>query len=68
MGKKVLLIEDEPNIIEAISFILKRDGWVVVGGAGSHGVKAADALAAECFADAGAAGFGVTVFSGRSGY
>ena len=29
MGKKVLLIEDEPNIIEAISFILKRDGWVV---------------------------------------
>lgn len=29
MGKKVLLIEDEPNIIEAISFILKRDGWIV---------------------------------------
>lgn len=29
MGKTVLLIEDEPNIIEAISFILSRDGWVV---------------------------------------
>ena len=29
MGKKVLLIEDEPNIIEAVSFILKRDGWIV---------------------------------------
>jgi len=29
VGKKVLLIEDEPNIIEAISFILKRDGWIV---------------------------------------
>ena len=29
MGKKILLIEDEPNIIEAISFILKRDGWAV---------------------------------------
>ncbi|PHQ99279.1 MAG: two-component system response regulator [Marinosulfonomonas sp.] len=29
MGKKVLLIEDEPNIIEAISYILKRDGWIV---------------------------------------
>ncbi len=29
MGRKVLLIEDEPNIIEAISFILKRDGWIV---------------------------------------
>lgn len=29
MGKKVLLVEDEPNIIEAISFILKRDGWSV---------------------------------------
>ena len=29
MGKSVLLIEDEPNIIEAISFILSRDGWTV---------------------------------------
>ncbi|MFP7571108.1 response regulator transcription factor [Marivita sp. S2033] len=29
MSKQVLLIEDEPNIIEAISFILSRDGWVV---------------------------------------
>jgi DNA-binding response OmpR family regulator len=29
MGKRILLIEDEPNIIEAISFILSRDGWTV---------------------------------------
>ena len=29
MGKRVLLIEDEPNIIQAISFILSRDGWRV---------------------------------------
>jgi len=29
MGNSVLLIEDEPNIIEAISFILSRDGWTV---------------------------------------
>ena len=29
MGKSVLLIEDEPNIIEAIGFILSRDGWKV---------------------------------------
>lgn len=29
MGKRVLLIEDEPNIIEAIRFILSRDGWIV---------------------------------------
>ncbi|EAQ11954.1 MULTISPECIES: response regulator [Maritimibacter] len=29
MAKQVLLIEDEPNIIEAISFILSRDGWSV---------------------------------------
>ena len=29
MSKQVLLIEDEPNIIEAISFILSRDGWSV---------------------------------------
>lgn len=27
--KRVLLIEDEPNIIEAIRFILSRDGWRV---------------------------------------
>lgn len=33
MGKRVLVIEDEPNIVEAISFILKRDGWHV----DSHG-------------------------------
>ena len=29
MRKRVLLIEDEPNIIQAISFILSRDGWTV---------------------------------------
>ena len=29
MGKRVLLIEDEPNIIEAIRFLLTRDGWDV---------------------------------------
>ena len=29
MGKRVLLVEDEPNIIEAIRFILNRDGWRV---------------------------------------
>ncbi|MCI5110306.1 MAG: response regulator [Marivita sp.] len=29
MSGQVLLIEDEPNIIEAISFILSRDGWTV---------------------------------------
>ncbi|MEL6170126.1 MAG: response regulator [Pseudomonadota bacterium] len=29
MGGRVLIIEDEPNIIEAIRFILSRDGWTV---------------------------------------
>ncbi|MEN9060322.1 response regulator transcription factor [Ponticoccus litoralis] len=29
MGGQVLLIEDEPNIIEAIKFILSREGWHV---------------------------------------
>ncbi|MGR3436609.1 MAG: response regulator transcription factor [Shimia sp.] len=28
-GKRVLLIEDEPNIVEAIRFVLARDGWDV---------------------------------------
>ncbi len=29
MGQHVLLIEDEPNIAEAIRFVLQRDGWRV---------------------------------------
>ncbi|MEE4118683.1 MAG: response regulator [Paracoccaceae bacterium] len=29
MAKRILLVEDEPNIIEAIRFILSRDGWHV---------------------------------------
>ncbi|EEX15570.1 response regulator receiver domain protein [Citreicella sp. SE45] len=29
MSKRVMLIEDEPNIIEAISFILSREGLAV---------------------------------------
>lgn len=36
MGKRVLLIEDEPNIIEAISFILSRDGWSVSTHSNGH--------------------------------
>jgi DNA-binding response OmpR family regulator len=39
MGGHVLLIEDEPNIIEAIRFILSRDGWMVH--THSNGVDAA---------------------------
>lgn len=39
MGRKVLVIEDEPNIVEAISFLLARDGWEVR----THG-EGADAL------------------------
>ena len=29
MGRHVVLIEDEPNIIEAIRFLLTREGWTV---------------------------------------
>ncbi|MEL7089601.1 MAG: two-component system response regulator, partial [Planctomycetota bacterium] len=29
MAKHVLLIEDETNIIEAIRFLLSREGWEV---------------------------------------
>jgi DNA-binding response OmpR family regulator len=43
MGKTVLLIEDEPNIIEAISFLLERDGWTVR--LHSEGVDAVEAVA-----------------------
>ena len=31
MVKRILLIEDEANILEAIAFILSRDGWEVLG-------------------------------------
>ncbi|MEN8933748.1 response regulator transcription factor [Planktotalea arctica] len=36
MGKHVLLIEDEPNIIEAVSFLLSRDGWSVSTHSNGH--------------------------------
>ena len=37
MAGQVLVIEDEPNIIEAISFILSRDGWQVRTHSGGEG-------------------------------
>ena len=43
--KRVLLIEDEPNIIEAISFILSRDGWRV--DTHSDGLTAIEAIRAR---------------------
>ena len=36
MAGRVLLIEDEPNIIEAIRFILSRDGWEVKTHSNGH--------------------------------
>lgn len=36
VAKHVLLIEDEPNIIEAVSFLLSRDGWTVSTHANGH--------------------------------
>lgn len=43
MSRKVLLIEDEPNIIEAIRFLLSRDGWTVH--THSNGIDAVDEVA-----------------------
>ncbi|MBT9385525.1 response regulator [Pseudooceanicola sp. CBS1P-1] len=45
MGKSVLVIEDEPNISEAIGFILSRDGWRVATHA--NGVDAVEAVQAR---------------------
>ncbi|MBY6091566.1 response regulator transcription factor [Pseudooceanicola sp. 502str34] len=42
MSKNVLVIEDEPNIIEAIGFILSRDGWRVA--THSNGEDAVEAV------------------------
>lgn len=44
-ARTVLLIEDEPNIIEAVSFILARDGWEVKTHANGH--DAMDAVRAR---------------------
>ncbi len=44
MGRHVVLIEDEPNIIEAIRFLLTRDGWTV--DAHSDGSDAVDVIKA----------------------
>ena len=44
MGGRVLLIEDEPNIIEAIRFILSRAGWRVdTHSDGSTAIEAVEA-------------------------
>jgi DNA-binding response OmpR family regulator len=45
MTKTVLLIEDEPNIIVAISFILQRAGWRVQ--THSDGANALEAIVRE---------------------
>jgi len=37
-GRLVLVLEDEPNISEAIRFILRRDGWNVLSRADGQGV------------------------------
>lgn len=42
MKRHVLLIEDEPNIVEAMRFILLRDGWRV--DTHSDGATAMDAI------------------------
>jgi DNA-binding response OmpR family regulator len=45
MAGHVLLIEDEPNIAEAIRFILSRDGWQV--SMMLDGIGAAEAVRAD---------------------
>ncbi|GGH22599.1 Response regulator receiver domain-containing protein [Cribrihabitans marinus] len=45
MNRRVLLIEDEPNIAEAIRFLLSRDGWQV--GLHADGTDAIDQIRAE---------------------
>ncbi len=44
-GRLVLVLEDEPNISEAIRFILRRDGWNVLSRA--DGEDALDLIEAE---------------------
>jgi DNA-binding response OmpR family regulator len=44
MARRIVLVEDEPNIVEAMSFILSRAGWEVT--THSNGETAAEALRA----------------------
>ena len=44
----ILMIEDEPNIAEAVRFILTRDGWAMtLHGDGEGGVETVPVHAAE---------------------
>ncbi|MCV3274116.1 response regulator transcription factor [Roseobacter sinensis] len=45
MGKHVLLVEDEMNIVEAIRFLLSREGWQV--DTHSDGTSALDVIRAR---------------------
>ncbi len=45
MGKSVLLVEDESNIIEAMSFLLSREGWQV--NTHSDGATALDVIKSD---------------------
>ncbi len=48
MTKSVLIIEDEPNIVEAIRFFLIRDGWQVAShGTGDDALEAIRAQAPD---------------------
>ncbi len=48
MSRHVLLIEDEPNIVEAIRFLLRRDGWTVdAHGDGADAVEVIRAAAPD---------------------
>lgn len=62
MGNSVLLIEDEPNIVEAISFLLERDGWTV-----RHHTEGAGAVEAVAAADPDVVVLDV-MLPGRSGF
>ncbi|WP_298256726.1 response regulator [uncultured Litoreibacter sp.] len=48
MSKSVLLVEDEPNIIEAISFLLERDGWTVrIHAQGTEAIEAVERVSPD---------------------
>lgn len=46
MARHVLLVEDEENIVEAIRFLLTRDGWQVE--AHANGTTAVDRMRDRC--------------------
>jgi DNA-binding response OmpR family regulator len=48
MGKRILIVDDEPNIVTSLEYLMKREGYEVqIAGDGEAGLKAAASSAPD---------------------